>query len=91
LADSVVAFARRNGDDVAITVVPRIASHLLRPGDIAFESGAWKGTALVDVAAQPLASLFDGQMFDANAPITIDSLLGRVPFAVLIRSGMLAR
>ena len=42
-ADRVVAFARRLGDDIAITVVPRAASHLLASGDIALRTGGLAG------------------------------------------------
>ena len=57
-ADQVVAFERRHGTDVAITVVPRVSSRLLRKGEIAFAPGAWKDTALAYRSAQPLVEHF---------------------------------
>ena len=43
-ADHVIAFARRLGPDVAITVVPRIASTLLVRREIGFKPDAWEDT-----------------------------------------------
>jgi malto-oligosyltrehalose synthase len=84
-ADRVIAFARRSGPDLAIVVVPRAASGLLRNGqEIGFDPHAWKDTVLATRNASPLVNVFDQQKcgFD-TATIAVGDLLEWLPFALL--------
>jgi (1->4)-alpha-D-glucan 1-alpha-D-glucosylmutase len=83
-AGQVVAFARRTKNDSAITIVPRAASALLRPGAITFEPGAWKDTTITFSDASPLFNIFDGESMASGGTIRLDLLLGRLPVALLV-------
>jgi (1->4)-alpha-D-glucan 1-alpha-D-glucosylmutase len=87
-ADRVIAFIRRLGDDVAVTIVPRAASGLLRNGAITFTPGAWKDTtiALPPHAAAPLFNVFDGADISGHS-VPIESLFHRLPVALLMSGG----
>src|SRR5262249_22014627 len=82
-AERVVAFMRRGRDGVAITVVPRTAADLLRPGDIVFEREAWKDTTVVLPAPHQLTHAFDGQTVSA-AEVAVGQLFERFPVALLV-------
>jgi len=81
-ADRIVAFARRLGSDVAITVVPRAASRLLAPGDIAFARAAWEDTSVVLIGGQAFISVLDGRTSEPG-PVNVERLLDRLPCALL--------
>jgi maltooligosyltrehalose synthase len=81
-ADRIVAFARRLGSDVAITVVPRAASRLLAPGDIAFARAAWEDTSVVLIGGQAFISVLDGRTSEPG-PVSVEQLLDRLPCALL--------
>jgi maltooligosyltrehalose synthase len=83
-ADHIVAFLRRAGDDVAVTVVPRAASALLRDGNIAFVPDAWKDTAVVPPDVRTLINAFDSERCAKETEIAIGSLFKRLPVALLI-------
>ena len=83
-ADRVVAFARRLGNEIAVTVVPRIASRLLAPDNIAFVPGAWKDTSLTIDADGSFVDLFHGKKFRGNAQIAVAGLFELMPISLLI-------
>ena len=83
-ADRVVAFMRRAGDDVAVTIVPRTASALLRDGDIAFTPDAWKDTAVALPQARMLFSAFDRERCANATALALKSLFERLPVALFI-------
>ena len=85
LADHVIAFARRLGPDVAITVVPRAPSALLVQREIGFKSGAWKDTSVTFSGNQTFKNIFDGQVFNPER-MGVGQLFERLPFALLIHS-----
>jgi malto-oligosyltrehalose synthase len=83
-ADRVVAFIRHAGDDVAVTIVPRAASALLREDNIAFVPDAWKDTAVAPPHARTLINAFDRGRCANDTAIAIGSLFKRLPVALLI-------
>ena len=83
-ADRVVAFARRHEADVAVTVVPRVASRLLVDGDIAFEPGAWRDTAVVAVPVQARLNVLVGnELAREGEDIPVAHLFGELPVVLL--------
>jgi (1->4)-alpha-D-glucan 1-alpha-D-glucosylmutase len=83
-ADRVVAFLRRVDDDVAITVVPRTVSALLRDGDVAFTPDAWKDTAVALPHANTLVNAIDRERCANDTAAAVGSLFRRLPVALLI-------
>jgi len=83
-ADHVVAFARRHNSDVAITIVPRIASRLLRNDDITFKAGAWRNTVVIGVDPRARLNVLDGiELTVERGEIAVGSLLNQMPAALL--------
>jgi (1->4)-alpha-D-glucan 1-alpha-D-glucosylmutase len=80
----IVAFARRAGPSIAITIVPRTASRLLQPGCIAFESARWVNTAVALQHDLPLVDVFKAAPIEAKSSIRIADLLEGLPFALLL-------
>jgi malto-oligosyltrehalose synthase len=89
-ADHVFGFIRRHGDEAAVVIVPRLVHQLLGEGAIIFQAESWGNTAaLVDVASDVrFVNLFTGDSVDLKQAVSIQSLLGRVPVALLIRQGL---
>ena len=85
-ADRVIAFARRLGNEMAITVVPRVASRLLETDTIRFAPAAWAATALALDTDATFVDLFSGAKFRGNAQITVAELFERMPVSLLIAS-----
>jgi len=83
-AEHVIAFARRRGADVAITVVPRIASDLIVQREIDFRPDAWGDTVLSLDSDHAVKSMFDEQVFD-HPRVTVAQLFARLPFALLVQ------
>jgi malto-oligosyltrehalose synthase len=82
-ADRVIAFARRLGDQVAVTIVPRIASRLLRSKqDLVFDARAWADTVIASDAGE-LSNLFAGTAA-ADGPIKVGAILSAFPIALLV-------
>jgi malto-oligosyltrehalose synthase len=83
-ADRVVAFARRHQSWVLITIVPRIASRLLRNAEIAFKPDAWRDTVVVGVDAQALFNVLEGkELIRQGDDIAIGPLFGQLPVVLL--------
>jgi (1->4)-alpha-D-glucan 1-alpha-D-glucosylmutase len=84
-ANRVVAFARRLGSSVAITVVPRAAARMLRVDSISFESANWANTSLALQRDCPLVDAVSGYCVEgADSPVSIATLFDRLPFALLV-------
>ena len=84
-ADRVIAFARRSDSSVAITVVPRTASRLLRSDHIAFESADWAGTGIALQQSLALTDAFSKTKVEyAETRIAIGNLFQKLPFALLV-------
>jgi (1->4)-alpha-D-glucan 1-alpha-D-glucosylmutase len=82
--DRVIAFARRVGSAIAITIVPRTASRLLQRG-ITFGSAEWVNTAVTLRPHTALVDVFSGVQVDAAELCTsIAKLFHKLPFALLV-------
>ncbi len=82
----VVAFARRHHEDFAITIVPRLMFGWLDPGVLFAGPEFWEDTAIS--VPSPLhglkADLLTGKMVEPGAGITLGSLLGDQPVALIV-------
>jgi (1->4)-alpha-D-glucan 1-alpha-D-glucosylmutase len=84
-AEHIVAFARQHGSDIAVTVVPRIASSLLRTtNEIAFDAGKWTDTVVVGVPRRARVNVLTGRsVAPADDVIPVSSIFGELPVALL--------
>jgi malto-oligosyltrehalose synthase len=82
-AENVVAFARRFENHLALVVVPRVASVLLRTGAVTFAPDAWKDTVVALPHDGALANALTGQSI-ADGACAVQSLLGPMPVAFLV-------
>jgi (1->4)-alpha-D-glucan 1-alpha-D-glucosylmutase len=83
-ADRVVAFARRLGTSVAVTVVPRAAARMLRGDSIVLESANWINTFLALPRDGPLVDAVGGGSLERpDSAVSIAKLFDRAPFALL--------
>jgi maltooligosyltrehalose synthase len=88
-ADRVVAFARRLGSSVAVTVVPRAAARMLRGDSIVFESANWINTSLALPRDIPLVDAVSGGSLERpDSAVNIAKLFDRAPFALLASSDL---
>lgn len=82
-ADRVIAFARRLGGDMLVTIIPRSASQMLRcEEDILFDEAAWKDTS-VDTGTETLANRFAGNEAMGKS-IAVGRALRDFPVVLLI-------
>jgi len=87
LADRVIAFARRLGDQVAVVVVPRTASRLLhREQHFLFDVSAWADTVIASEPHDLINLLAAGR--PTGALISVGQLFGEFPVALLISPAM---
>jgi malto-oligosyltrehalose synthase len=83
-AGRVIAFARRLDSAIAITILPRTASRLLRRG-ITFESADWVNTATAFPSHAGLVGVFSGVQIDPlELHVSIAKLFHELPFALLV-------
>jgi (1->4)-alpha-D-glucan 1-alpha-D-glucosylmutase len=83
--DHVVAFARRQGEAYAITVVPRMMLGRLEPGALFAPAEFWAGTDVVlptQLQGQK-RDLLTGHMHEAAAVLPVAEILGTQPVALL--------
>ena len=93
-ADQVVAFARRSGDEAAITVVPRLCSDLADDSGLAFRTGAWKDTRVVlpEDSDVTFRNVFTGEHvapeeYGGEICIPVSALYRNFPVALLTAEG----
>jgi (1->4)-alpha-D-glucan 1-alpha-D-glucosylmutase len=82
-ADKIVAFARRREDALAIVVVPRVASTLLREGEIIFDPAAWQDTMVCLPRPCALVDLLTGDHVTGDV-LAMHSLFARLPIALKV-------
>jgi malto-oligosyltrehalose synthase len=84
-ADRVIAFARRAGASVAVTIVPRAAARTLRQGSIGLDSAQWANSAVALQQETPLLNAFDprGESY-VETRSSLAKLFEKLPFALLI-------
>jgi (1->4)-alpha-D-glucan 1-alpha-D-glucosylmutase len=84
-AGRVIAFARRWGGSVAVTVVPRAASRMLRADSIAFDAVSWANTSIALQHKTPLIdALSTSRVANGDELIALAKLLHTLPFALLV-------
>jgi malto-oligosyltrehalose synthase len=85
MAEHVVAFIRRHGDDMVLTVGPRLPTPLLTAADqLMLDAASWQGTTLRFTENVALTNLFDpdaAALVERN--VAVHRLLSRVPIALL--------
>ena len=84
MAEHVVAFMRRHGADVALTVVPRLPTRLLATQDgLVLDPDIWQGTTLLVATRTELFSAFDGASasFDKQN-VALQHMLREPPIAL---------
>ncbi|MBB3659750.1 (1-_4)-alpha-D-glucan 1-alpha-D-glucosylmutase [Rhizobium sp. BK650] len=84
--DHVVAFARAQDDDFAITVVPRLMFGWLDPGVLFAGPEFWEDTAIsVPLRLRGLkADLLTGKMLESGNSLPLGTLLGDQPAALIV-------
>jgi malto-oligosyltrehalose synthase len=84
-SERIVAFARQHGSDIAVTVVPRIATRILQSSDeIAFDSGKWGDTVVVGVPRQARVNVLTGKPVTSKGEvIPVSAIFGELPVALL--------
>lgn len=83
-AQRLIAFSRRHGDQVAITLVPRLAAPLLRDSDTPLiPPYNWDDT-LIDLPDAPLVSALTGTAVNSGAAVPVSELLASVPVNLLV-------
>jgi len=92
MADRVVAFMRRLGDRMLLTVVPRIPTDLMGDaGTIALDARSWKNTVLrLTPPSQGLIDVFGGAVVDVPAGgLPLAAVCGAVPVGLVCSAGMI--
>jgi (1->4)-alpha-D-glucan 1-alpha-D-glucosylmutase len=84
MAEHVLAFVRRHGDEIALTVVPRLPTPLLAGADqLLLDADSWQGTALRFSENIALTNLFDpGAATLVGRNVAVHRLLSRVPIGL---------
>jgi malto-oligosyltrehalose synthase len=85
MANHVLAFLRRHGDDVVLTAVPRLPTPLLaHPNGLDLKPDIWRDTTLHLAEGRVLTSVLDCKLPPIAGPIVaVDQLLQRLPVALL--------
>lgn len=85
-ADRALAFARRQGQDLVIVIVPRLVSDLLEDDSPLIPAGSW-GDTRVDLdtlgTMPPLTDIVTGVPHDVAGGIALRDALARFPVAIL--------
>jgi (1->4)-alpha-D-glucan 1-alpha-D-glucosylmutase len=87
LARHVVGFARRLGDEIALTVVCRLTANLLAGDTLSIQRLRWSGTRLrlpSQCRAAQLCDALTGTDFDGQDAGDLAALLGRLPIALVV-------
>jgi (1->4)-alpha-D-glucan 1-alpha-D-glucosylmutase len=92
MADRVVAFIRRHGDSMLLTVVPRLPTDLMGdPDTIALDAPSWKNTVLrLEPPLQGLIDVFSGAAVDVPAVgLPLAAVCGAVPVGLVCSADMI--
>lgn len=83
-AQRLIAFSRRHGDQLAISLVPRLAAPLLRDSEQPLiPPNNWEDT-LIDLPDTPLFSALTGAAVSSGAAVPVSELLDGVPVNLLV-------
>lgn len=92
MADRIIAFIRRHGDSMLLTVVPRLPTDLMgAPGTIALDAPSWKNTVLrLERPPQGLIDVFSGAAVDVPAAgLPLAAVCGAVPVGLACSADMI--
>jgi (1->4)-alpha-D-glucan 1-alpha-D-glucosylmutase len=93
MADRVVAFMRRRGGRMLLTVVPRLPADLMGdPDTIALDARSWKNTVLrLEPPPQGLIDVFSGDAVNVPAAgLPLAAVCGAVPIGLVCSASMIS-
>ena len=83
-ADRLIAFSRQHGDEVAITIAPRLAAPLLGDSETPLiPAERWDDT-LIDLPSVYLTSALTGEPVPSGPAVPVSDLLAMVPMNLLV-------
>ena len=86
-SEHAIAYQRRLGQEVAVFVVPRIASKLLGVNEIRFREKVWSDTHVVlEGLETSLAGIFSTHTVNRGDPLVLNDTFRLVPFAGYIHA-----
>jgi len=83
-ADRLIAFCRQHRQQLAITIVPRLAAPLLGDSELPLIPAARWDDTLIDLPAAPLVSALTGEAVRNGPAVPVSELLASVPVNLLI-------
>lgn len=83
-ADRLLAFCRQHGDQLAISLVPRLSAPLLRDSEQPLISPQHWDDTLIDLPPVPLFSALTGAAVNSGPAVPVSELLGSVPVNLLV-------
>lgn len=86
-SDHVVAFARQTEDDIAITIVPRLLTHLVQEGEDPFGHEVWQDTLLMmPRGKRGWINALTGEVIETNGNLPVGDVLAHFPVALLVKA-----
>ncbi|MBI1910828.1 MAG: malto-oligosyltrehalose synthase [Deltaproteobacteria bacterium] len=85
--EHLIAFARKNGNSIAISIAPRLTASFVKTGEYPFGQGAWGETEIIlpfDFLGFNLKEVFTGTPFEAAKSLQLSDVLKSFPTALLI-------
>jgi (1->4)-alpha-D-glucan 1-alpha-D-glucosylmutase len=85
--DHIIAFARNQGKEWAITIVPRFLTTLIREGEDPFGLEIWEDThiSVPEGIAQGWKNMITGQQVNNGRKLIIGGVLAHFPVALLMK------
>lgn len=85
--DHIVAFARQTDDDMAITIVPRLLTHLVQEGKDPLGQTVWKETQIdLPKGKHTWTNLLTGETMETNGKLDVGTALAHFPVALLVQN-----
>lgn len=85
--DHVVAFARQTEEDIAITIVPRLLTHLVGIGEDPLGEAVWQDTQImVPRGKRSWVNALTGEEIETNGKLAVGEALAHFPAALLVRA-----
>lgn len=83
-ADHLVAFSRQHGEQLAISIVPRLAAPLLRDSEQPLIPSQRWGNTLIDLPETPLISALTGEAVNSGPAVLMSEILANTPINLLV-------
>ena len=83
-ADRLIAFCRRHGDSLAISLAPRLTAPLLRDSEQPHIPPSHWDNTLIDLPDVPLFSALTGTAINSGVAVPVSELLAKVPVNLLV-------